>query len=476
MARQNTRKRTPGDIEASVLVKSARRCPACFHLNGDLAQKHGQIAHLDQNRGNAAEDNLCFMCISHHSEYDSTTSQHKNFTMAEVKAMRTSLYEAIADQKHHRLPTTIGNGSNANFGSNEIAPKDTSARFGDSSTKWHEGEESVGLVPLYAYHNQQTDDYFYTTDYNELNEAMSGYRTLLDLGRVFNSQVRGTVRVHRFINETTRLHFYTTNPAEENPTQWGYKEEPHGPIYAWTSNARSADQSSYAARVPVYRFYDERRGSHLYTFDRDWADTHPQWAYERISFWVAPSEWISLSSDWRIEEGRLSVAYLPGINPTRYLMSSTPLTLPSKIAFKVHFGATNETPLDFRIVLFAANSVSMHEMQSHIRLLAPWWGVEMSGPNRNPEFRADLHLQDGSDEHLKANPGTFVVLKGRTYNYEIVVSVDYVRVLVNGDLVFTLPIDKSIMSGIITDGRYWGFGSEGTAYEITNVSVNKASL
>lgn len=195
-----------------------------------------------------------------------------------------------------------------------------------------------------------------------------------------------------------------------------------------------------------------------------------------MSWRVAPSEWISLSNDWSIEEDKMSVAYLPGINPIRYLMSSTPLTLPSTITFKVHFLAKNQTPLDFRVVLFAASPVATTEMQSHIRLLAPWWGLEMSGPNKRPEFRADLHLQDGSDEHLKADPGTFEVLRGRTYNYEIVVSADFVSVLVNGNLVFKLAINLPSMSGIVADGRYWGFGSEGTAYEVTNVSTKGSRL
>jgi hypothetical protein len=69
-------------------------------LNGDLAEKHGQIAHLDQRRGNAVEDNLAFLCLFHHSIYDSKTSQHKNYTLTEVKAARNSLYSAIQMGKH----------------------------------------------------------------------------------------------------------------------------------------------------------------------------------------------------------------------------------------------------------------------------------------------------------------------------------------------------------------------------------------
>lgn len=99
------RAETPKEIETAILIKSARRCPLCYHLEGDLSEKHGQIAHLDQNRSNAAEDNLAFMCMPHHSVYDSTTSQHKNFTVAEVKALREKLYQAISEGKHHKTST-----------------------------------------------------------------------------------------------------------------------------------------------------------------------------------------------------------------------------------------------------------------------------------------------------------------------------------------------------------------------------------
>jgi len=94
------RKRIAAKHETSVLVKSARRCMLCFHLNGDLTEKHGQIAHLDGNRSNHAEANLGFICLPHHSVFDSTTRQHKNYTVNELKRLRAKLYKAIAERKH----------------------------------------------------------------------------------------------------------------------------------------------------------------------------------------------------------------------------------------------------------------------------------------------------------------------------------------------------------------------------------------
>ena len=92
---KHTRKRTPGPTELSVLDKSRRRCALCFQLVGDLSEKRGQIAHLDGDPANVVEDNLAWLCLEHHSLYDSTTSQHKNYTMAEVKAARSRLYSFI---------------------------------------------------------------------------------------------------------------------------------------------------------------------------------------------------------------------------------------------------------------------------------------------------------------------------------------------------------------------------------------------
>jgi hypothetical protein len=100
------RKPVPPKNETAVLIKSARRCPLCFHLDGDLTEKVGQIAHLDGDRTNGAEDNLAWMCMPHHSVYDSTTSQHKNYTLAEVKTLRAELYEAIANGQRGAGQTT----------------------------------------------------------------------------------------------------------------------------------------------------------------------------------------------------------------------------------------------------------------------------------------------------------------------------------------------------------------------------------
>lgn len=89
------RKKIPINIETDLLLNSKRRCCLCSGLNGDFGQKDGQIAHLDKDSQNNKLDNLAWLCLFHHSNYDSITSQHKNYTLNEVKAYRSELYNFL---------------------------------------------------------------------------------------------------------------------------------------------------------------------------------------------------------------------------------------------------------------------------------------------------------------------------------------------------------------------------------------------
>ncbi|MCW5871842.1 MAG: hypothetical protein KIS61_31615 [Candidatus Eremiobacteraeota bacterium] len=67
----------------------------CYALQSDGTAKNGQIAHLDKNRNNNKLDNLAWLCLAHHDDYDSTRRQTRNFTPAEVKRYRAVLLDAI---------------------------------------------------------------------------------------------------------------------------------------------------------------------------------------------------------------------------------------------------------------------------------------------------------------------------------------------------------------------------------------------
>ena len=65
-------------------------------LHEDDALKKGQIAHLDQDPSNNNLANLAFLCLDHHDEYDSKTSQSKGLTKGEIVRYRDELYAANA--------------------------------------------------------------------------------------------------------------------------------------------------------------------------------------------------------------------------------------------------------------------------------------------------------------------------------------------------------------------------------------------
>jgi hypothetical protein len=78
----------------------------CFGLNRDSAMKVGQIAHIDHNSSNDNLENLVFLCLVHHDDYDSTTRQSKNYTADEIKAFRTEL--ALALKEAFSQPVAFG--------------------------------------------------------------------------------------------------------------------------------------------------------------------------------------------------------------------------------------------------------------------------------------------------------------------------------------------------------------------------------
>ena len=92
------RKAIQRDTQTAVLVESRRRCCICYGLDRDTALKAGQIGHLDRDPANSNKDNLAFLCFVHHDEYDTKTSQRKNFQIDEVKVFREELHRDINKQ------------------------------------------------------------------------------------------------------------------------------------------------------------------------------------------------------------------------------------------------------------------------------------------------------------------------------------------------------------------------------------------
>ena len=86
----------PSDIQDQVILLARRRCCVCFGLCGDVDVKAGQIAHVDHNHNNNEPDNLAFLCLDHHDQYDSKTSQSKGLRENEIRRYRTELYTNVS--------------------------------------------------------------------------------------------------------------------------------------------------------------------------------------------------------------------------------------------------------------------------------------------------------------------------------------------------------------------------------------------
>jgi hypothetical protein len=89
------RKPIPEDTQHRVLDRSRRRCALCAHFDNDYGQKDGQIAHIDRDPSSADEDNLVYLCLPHHDDYDTRRRQTKNLMPREVKTARNRLYDFI---------------------------------------------------------------------------------------------------------------------------------------------------------------------------------------------------------------------------------------------------------------------------------------------------------------------------------------------------------------------------------------------
>lgn len=87
MARKSLNAKT----SARVLMLSRRRCCLCLFLDHRDEACKGQIAHLNRDPSDGRFDNLVWLCLKHHDDYDSRTSQSKGLTELELRTWRDRL-------------------------------------------------------------------------------------------------------------------------------------------------------------------------------------------------------------------------------------------------------------------------------------------------------------------------------------------------------------------------------------------------
>jgi len=83
-------------VAADVASRCLRRCAICFAVHADASPKKGQIAHLDRNNRNREPNNLVWLCLPHHEEYDSRSFQAKGYLKEEVQSYRDKLQHSLA--------------------------------------------------------------------------------------------------------------------------------------------------------------------------------------------------------------------------------------------------------------------------------------------------------------------------------------------------------------------------------------------
>lgn len=97
-AKEARRRSLPETTQVQVVATTRRRCALCFGLKGDLSPKvQGQIAHLNQNPEDDRPQNLAWLCLEHHNEYDARYKQSKKLLADEVKQYREELLAALKD-------------------------------------------------------------------------------------------------------------------------------------------------------------------------------------------------------------------------------------------------------------------------------------------------------------------------------------------------------------------------------------------
>lgn len=86
-------------VSIEVALLGRRRCALCFGLNADQSVKSGQLAHIDRDSSRSTANDLAWLCLDHHDQYDSRASQSRGFSPGELRAYRDELYAIIATSR-----------------------------------------------------------------------------------------------------------------------------------------------------------------------------------------------------------------------------------------------------------------------------------------------------------------------------------------------------------------------------------------
>lgn len=105
------------------------------------------MAHLDQDPANSAAENLVFLCLDHHAQFDSRTSQSKGLTPQEVKSYRVELYQAMEDfraMKGEKLHNTAMVKLEQFISEQRARYADITHKIDSLADEWREFQKNIG--------------------------------------------------------------------------------------------------------------------------------------------------------------------------------------------------------------------------------------------------------------------------------------------------------------------------------------------
>lgn len=110
MTAKNTNRKTrrrvrlSAETKTEVLQRCKRHCCLCFGLRNIKEVVQGQIVHLDRDPSNSDLDNLAYLCLECHKNYDTRSNRVLAYTPEEIRYYREQLYRALG---HNHIEWTI---------------------------------------------------------------------------------------------------------------------------------------------------------------------------------------------------------------------------------------------------------------------------------------------------------------------------------------------------------------------------------
>jgi hypothetical protein len=143
-------------------------------------------------------------------------------------------------------------------------------------------------LPIYRFYNPGSGTHFYTPSAEERDMVMRRWPTIWRYEGIayYVNPAKNSQPLYRFYNYRSVSHFYTASTAERDTViaRWSNVFRYEGPTY-------NVSTAPAPGKLPVYRFYNLRNGSHFYTASSAERDTVIRtwphiYKYEGPVFWL----------------------------------------------------------------------------------------------------------------------------------------------------------------------------------------------